>query len=45
MFFDLAVRDLEIALAAFALAQLSEVRATVEAKDSTSLSLASTHRA
>lgn len=45
MFFDLAVRDLEIALAAFALAQLSEVRATAEARDRAGLSFASTHHA
>ena len=45
MFFDLAVRDLEIALAAFALAQLSEVRAAAEARDRAGLSFASTHHA
>ena len=45
MFFDLAVRDLEIALAAFALAQLSEIRSAREATEGSSLSFAPARQA
>jgi uncharacterized membrane protein YphA (DoxX/SURF4 family) len=40
MFFDLAVRDVEIALAAFVLAKLTEVRSDSESKDHRGLAVA-----
>lgn len=44
-FFDIAVRDIEISLGAFALAKLSEVRATASARSSESTSLRSVRSA
>jgi uncharacterized membrane protein YphA (DoxX/SURF4 family) len=45
MFFDVAVRDIEIALAAFALAQLSEIRAVAEDPEHSRLTFAASRHA
>ena len=43
-FFDIAVRDIEISLGAFALAKLSEVRATAARRSNEPVGIESAHR-